>query len=414
MSPVHSPTPPRVRPGGRHSRFKRWFLWVPALAIAFYLGSASRETLSRNIDDGGSNSRSAVGAVSADDSSELSPDERSTVALFKEASPAVVYITTVEPRRLRYTRTVTETPTGSGSGFIWDDNGHVVTNYHVIRSVWDERTWTMMRGDRVTVTLADQSEWNATVLGVAPEKDLAVLHIDAPKEKLRVLRRGFSANLQVGQSVLAIGNPFGLDRTLTTGVVSALDREIGSVNPGRIIRNVIQTDAAINPGNSGGPLLDSRGRLIGVNTQIASTSGSSAGIGFAIPVDTVSWVVPDLIQFGMVNRPTLGLSNIDDQYIRRLGKRGVLVLGVTPGSGAAKAGVRGTVLDERNMIRQLGDVITKVAGEQVQNFDDLLRTLEDQKEGDLVELELLRDDKAVKVRVELGPGEAQSFRRNRR
>jgi S1-C subfamily serine protease len=221
----------------------------------------------------------------------LTDDERETIALFEQASPSVVYITSLSVRRDLFTLNVLEIPQGTGSGFVWDDAGHIVTNFHVIQNA-----------DRAQVTLADRSTWVAELVGVAPAKDLAVLRIDAPAAKLRPLPVGSSEDLRVGQTVLAIGDPFGLDQTLTTGVISALGREIESV--AQIpIRDVIQTDAAINPGNSGGPLLDSSGRLIGVNAAIYSPSGAYAGIGFSIPVDTVKWVVPELIEHGELRRP---------------------------------------------------------------------------------------------------------------
>jgi S1-C subfamily serine protease len=249
----------------------------------------------------------------------------------------------------------------------------------------------------VRVRLADQSEWDAKVLGWAPEKDLAVLHIEAPADLLRPLPVGSSRDLQVGQSVYAIGNPFGLDQTLTTGVVSALGREIESL--ARVpIRDVIQTDAAINPGNSGGPLLDSSGRLIAVNTQIYTTSGSSAGIGFAIPVDTVNWVIPDLIRYGRARRPVLGIS-WDDQYLKRAGREGVLVLDVS--LGAERAGLRPTRVDGRGSITQLGDIIVGIEDEKVTDFADLQLALERYQPGQRVRLRVLRDSEELDVAVEL-------------
>ena len=226
---------------------------------------------------------------------ELTVAEKSVTALFEEATPSVVYITSVALRRDFFRFNVMEIPSGTGTGFVWDDRGNIVTNFHVIQDA-----------SRAEVTLADGSTWEAKLVGYAREKDLAVLHIDAPRSQLQSIRLGTSSDLKVGQSVLAIGNPFGFDQTLTTGIVSALGREIESTD-GVPIRDVIQTDAAINPGNSGGPLLDSAGRLIGVNTAIVSPSGGYAGVGFAIPVDTVNWVVPQLIAHGRVKRPTMGV-----------------------------------------------------------------------------------------------------------
>lgn len=226
---------------------------------------------------------------------ELAAPEQATVSLFERLSPSVAYITSVALKRDWYSLNIYEIPRGAGSGFVWDRQGHIVTNFHVLEGASSAK-----------ITLSDQSTWEARVVGIAPEKDLAVLRVEAPGELLQPIPLGTSRDLKVGQSVLAIGNPFGLDRTLTTGIISALGREIESVT--RIpIRDVIQTDAAINPGNSGGPLLDSAGRLIGVNTAIYSPSGVYAGIGFAIPADTVSWVVPELIAKGRIERLTLSV-----------------------------------------------------------------------------------------------------------
>ena len=239
---------------------------------------------------------------------------------------------------------VMEIPRGTGTGFVWDKQGHVVTNFHVIEDA-----------DTVHVALADHSTWQAKLVGVSPEKDVAVLKIDAPQDKLQPLPVGTSHDLQVGQNVFAIGNPFGLDQTLTTGVISALGREINS-RTGRPIKDVIQTDAAINPGNSGGPLLDSEGRLVGVTTAIFSPSGAYAGIGFAIPVHVVSWAVPELIAHGKIIRPGLAISVAPDGWTRWIGVEGVLVLSVEPNSLAAAAGLRPTRRDQFGYI-YLGDII---------------------------------------------------------
>ncbi len=255
------------------------------------------------------------------------------------------------------------------------------------------------RRDRAQVTLSDNSTWEAKLVGTAPEKDLAVLRIEAPRERLQPIQVGNSGDLLVGQKVLAIGNPFGLDQTLTTGIISALGREIESVT--RIpIRDVVQTDAAINPGNSGGPLLDSAGRLIGVNTAIYSPSGAYAGIGFAIPVDTVKWVVPDLITHGKVVRATLGVHLAALQVGRRLGIEGALVLDVVPGSGAERAGIKPTRRDARGQAL-LGDVIVAIDGEAVKDNNDLILLLETKKAGDRVQVELMRDGRREAVMVTL-------------
>lgn len=311
---------------------------------------------------------------------DLPAEERSTIEVFKRATRSIVYINNVEYRRSVFSLNVFEIPAGSGSGFIWDRDGHIVTNYHVISAA-----------DKIEVTLVDQSTWPARVVGSDPDKDLAVVKIEAPRDVLVPIVVGTSNDLEVGQKVLAIGNPFGLDNTLTTGVVSALRREIESVT-GRKIRDVIQTDAAINPGNSGGPLLDSEGRLIGVNTQIASPSGASAGIGFAVPVDIVNEIVPDLIRYGIVQRAVLGIDAVDDSQTRRLGiRRGVLINAVRENSGAAAAGLRGTYVDRRFVIRQLGDIIVKINDQEVNTLNDLKDVLEPNKEGDQVEVEYVRD-----------------------
>jgi S1-C subfamily serine protease len=320
---------------------------------------------------------------------DLAADEAATISLFKAASPAVAYITSVAVRRDLFTLNVFEIPQGSGSGFLWDGAGHVVTNFHVVASASSAR-----------VTLADRSSWDAKLVGVAPEKDLAVLRIDAPRERLRPLALGTSANLQVGQKVFAIGNPFGLDRTLTTGVISALGREIESP-AGLTIRDVIQTDAAINPGNSGGPLLDSAGRLIGVNTAIASPSGAFAGVGFAIPADTVGWVVPELIARGRIERPTLGVELAPAGVAAQLDVEGALVLDVVEGSGAAAAGIRGTRRTALGTL-DLGDVIVEVGGRAVGSADDLILALERRKAGETVAVTVRRGGRTRELQVRLG------------
>ena len=319
---------------------------------------------------------------------ELFSDERSTINLFRQASPSVVNITTIGVERDLFTLNLYQIPQGTGSGFVWDINGDIITNFHVIQNA-----------DSAQVTLADQSNWKARVVGVAPDKDLAVLRIDAPANRLRPIPIGTSKDLQVGQSVYAIGNPFGLDQTLTTGVISALNREIESVTR-RPIQGVIQSDAAINPGNSGGPLLDSAGRLIGVNTAIYSPSGTSAGIGFAIPVDTVNRIVPELIRSGKIIRPGLGIQIADDQIAQRLGVTGLLVVDVARGSAAAKAGIQPTRRDAEGRLR-LGDIITALDGKKVESPNDLYLLLEKYKIGDAVNISILRNGKTVETKVAL-------------
>ena len=321
----------------------------------------------------------------------LTTAERSVTALFEKASPSVVNVTAIALRRDRFRFNVMEIPQGAGSGFVWDADGHVVTNYHVIRD-----------GSRAEITLADHSTWEATLVGTAPEKDLAVLRIAAPREKLVPLSIGASANLLVGQTVLAIGNPFGFDQTLTTGIISALGREINSMD-GVPIRDVIQTDAAINPGNSGGPLLDSAGRLIGVNTAIVSPSGGYAGLGFAIPVDTVNWVVPELISHGRIRRPVLGIEIVGDHAVRRLGLQGALVGTVYRGSGADEAGMRPTYRN-RNGRWVLGDLIVAVDGEPIRSSGELRLALERRSPNERVSVTVNRvgDDLDLDVRLSEG------------
>ncbi len=315
---------------------------------------------------------------------ELFPEERRDIEVFRAASASVAYITSVALRRDFFTMNVFEIPQGSGSGFVWDGEGHVVTNFHVIQDA-----------SAVRITLADQSEWDARIVGVAPDKDLAVLKVDAPRGHLVPLPLGSSSRLLVGQRVLAIGNPFGLDHSLTVGVVSALGRELRSPS-GRVIRDVIQTDAAINPGNSGGPLLDSSGRLVGVNTAIFSPSGASAGIGFAVPVDTVAQLVPQLIKHGKPIQPGIGIVPVADRYARRLGIEGVIIRSVNPRSPAERAGLEGLSTSRSGRL-VLGDVITAVDGRPVRTLDDLLHAFEAAGVGARVTLTVVRDERPRQV-----------------
>jgi S1-C subfamily serine protease len=319
--------------------------------------------------------------------------EKVSIQRFKEAAPSVVYITTTEERsRDPFGFDVVETPAGAGTGFIWDAQGHVVTNFHVIQGA-----------ARAFITLADGSQHEATYVGGAPDKDLAVLQILKPPAKLRPIPIGTSADLQVGQSVLAIGNPFGLDATLTTGVISALGREIQSVTQRRI-SGVIQTDAAINPGNSGGPLLDSAGRLVGVNTAIQSPSGASAGIGFAMPVDIVNRVVPQLIARGRLERPDLGFEPVSPRMVARAfgSQKGVMVGKVYRGGAAAQAGLQGVGMEGRRVFA--GDLIQAVNGRPVTDWDALLDAVEALPLGSTTELDIQRRGQRLRlpIRVEAG------------
>ena len=319
---------------------------------------------------------------------DLAADEQATIELFEKSRASVVYITTSQLVRDVWTRNVFSVPRGTGSGFIWDDAGHVVTNFHVIQGA-----------SEATVKLADGRDYQAALVGTSPAHDIAVLKIGVGFKRPPAVPVGTSADLKVGQKVFAIGNPFGLDYTLTTGIVSALGRTIQSVTRRRI-EDVIQTDAAINPGNSGGPLLDSAGRLIGVNTAIYSPSGSSAGIGFAVPVDTVVRVVPQVITHGRVIRPRLGVYPAPDSIARRMNIQGVLVREVEEGSGAEQAGLRGVRQMPDGTIL-LGDIILQIDGQPIRDTDALLNTLEKRKVDDVVEVTILRDDQTQTVKIRL-------------
>ncbi len=301
-------------------------------------------------------------------------DEANNIEIFSAASPSVVYVTnTTLVRSSPFTRNVQEIPQGAGTGFVWSKEGLIVTNYHVVQGA-----------NRIMIRTQDQSSWEAEIIGVSPDKDLALLRIGAPEDTLIPLPLGNSTDLQVGRKVIAIGNPFGLDTTLTVGVVSALGREITSLT-NRTIRDVIQTDASINPGNSGGPLLNSLGQLVGVNTQIISPSGANAGIGFAIPVNTVKRVIPQLMEFGREIRPILGISNLNDSISSQNNIDGVIVAEVINGLGSAEAGLIGLEQDQQGNI-VLGDVIVGIENITVSNSDDLLNALEQFQPGDIVEV----------------------------
>ncbi|SNR75357.1 DegP2 peptidase. Serine peptidase. MEROPS family S01B [Humidesulfovibrio mexicanus] len=328
---------------------------------------------------------------------DLAADEKSTIDLFEHSKDAVVFITTTQRVVEFWSRNAFTIPRGAGSGFLWDEKGHVVTNYHVIAGAAEAR-----------VRLSDGKEHVAALVGASPMHDLAVLRIDAKSERAP-LPVGSSADLKVGQKVFAIGNPFGLDWTLTTGIVSALDRSLKG-DDGAVIEHLIQTDAAINPGNSGGPLLDSAGRLIGVNTAIYSPSGASAGVGFAVPVDTVNRVVPQLIAKGRYLRPALGIEvdqRVNEYAAAHMDVKGVLVLRVRPGSGAQAAGLVAARVNPDGSFTP-GDVITHVEGKAVESVQALLSRLDDFRPGDTVRLTLLRDGKEVEAAVMLQAEGAQA------
>ncbi|MFZ5535964.1 MAG: S1C family serine protease [Pseudomonadota bacterium] len=326
---------------------------------------------------------------------DLAADEAATIELFERARESVVFITTREQVQDLWTRNIFSVPRGTGSGFLWDEAGHVVTNFHVIQGA--SEAW---------VRLADGRQLRASLVGASPAHDLAVLRIGLGQQRPAPIPLGESHNLRVGQKVFAIGNPFGLDWTLTTGIVSALDRSL-TTDAGTTMEHLIQTDAAINPGNSGGPLLDSAGRLIGINTAIYSPSGTSAGIGFAVPVDTVNRIVPQLIRHGRYLRPSLGIQvneDINRRLTRLLGVEGVVILGITRGSAAEAAGLLGATLSRDGLIVP-GDIILALEGRPVASVRELQARLDDFKVGDTVRLTIInqgqRSEKSITLQPEL-------------
>jgi S1-C subfamily serine protease len=317
----------------------------------------------------------------------LIEDERNTIAVFEAAQAATVYVT--QKRVVRdWSRGAIEVPSGSGTGFVWDDRGHVVTNAHVVDG-----------GRAFTITLHDGRTFEATLRGVEPLKDIAVLRMESPPDDLVAIRLPEKGReLRVGQKAIAIGNPFGLDNTLTVGVISALGRDVEGFG-GVTIRDMVQTDASINPGNSGGPLLDSAGRLMGMNTMIFSRSGASAGIGFAVPTRHIRRIVPQIIATGRPQRVGIGVSLLPDGTTARMGIRGIGIRAVVPDSPAAQAGLQGLRQGPRGIL--LGDVIVAVDGEPVQDFDDLYNQLDPREPGDVVRVTVVRDGRSREVEVPL-------------
>jgi S1-C subfamily serine protease len=329
---------------------------------------------------------------------DLSAEERSDIGIFEASKASVVFISTRERVVDFWTRNVMSVPRGTGSGFVWDIDGHIVTNLHVIAGAAE-----------ANVKLADGRDYKASLVGASQTHDIAVLKIGVPKDKPAPLPIGTSADLRVGQKVFAIGNPFGLDWTLTTGIVSALDRSLNG-DDGGVIQHLIQTDAAINPGNSGGPLLDSAGRLIGINTAIYSPSGASVGVGFAVPVDTVNRVVPELISHGHYAPPSLGIETdetLSRAISRQLGVTGVAVLRVNASSPAGAAGLRGIRIGPRDSIIP-GDVIVAIDGKPVENAGQLTARLDDYKPGAVVKLSVWREGRQIEVRVPLAAGDSRA------
>ncbi|MGK0185484.1 MAG: S1-C subfamily serine protease [Verrucomicrobiales bacterium] len=349
------------------------------LVSAFLLGLVVKEWIQR-----GQSTQAAPRPITT--RSDIGPSEQATIDLVNRVSPSVVYVATSALRRTRagYTMQATKIAQGTGSGFIWDKEGHIVTNLHVIAG-----------SDLADVTLMDGTTWEAKLVGHEADKDIAVLHIEAPAEQLIPIAIGESSNLQVGQHVMAVGNPFGFDYTCTTGIIGGLGREIEAANK-HPIQGVIQTDAAINPGNSGGPLVDSAGRLIGVNTAIFSPTGTSAGIGFAVPSDTVNRIVPQLIEHGRVIKPDLGM---EIQYVPRFG---LIVTGVYRNSGAAKAGILPIGYDRWGRI-VIRDRITQVEGTPVETERDVFRIIDNKKINETITVTIVRESKEMNVDIVLTP-----------
>lgn len=325
----------------------------------------------------------------------LAEDEQSTIAIFENSRDSVAFITTRQRVMDAWTRNIFSVPSGTGSGFIWDDHGHIITNYHVIKGA-----------SEATVRLADGHDYKAALVGASAAHDIAVLRIGLGFERPKPVPLGSNRDLKVGQKVFAIGNPFGLDWTLTTGIISALDRSLPAEG-GRIISNLIQTDAAINPGNSGGPLLDSAGRLIGINTAIYSPTGASAGIGFAVPVDTVNRIVPQLISRGKYIRPALGITvdeKFNDRLTSMLDVSGVVILGVSRDSAADAAGLKGAVISSDGEITPK-DIIIAIDNQPIDSVEKLLAIIDEYRVGDTIQVKILRKEKEIEVPVTLQPGE---------
>ncbi|GAB5359429.1 hypothetical protein AAMO2058_000543200 [Amorphochlora amoebiformis] len=328
----------------------------------------------------------------------LQSSELNTINVFKRSIPSVVFIDTfIQSSRGGFSMDPVDIPAGTGSGFVWDRDGHIVTNFHVIRNA---------QTAKVAISdpkLKNVNTYQAKLVGFDPDKDIAVLKVDAPQSVLRPLQIGTSADLDVGQGAIAIGNPFGLDHTLTVGVVSGLGRQVMAPS-GRPIFNVIQTDASINPGNSGGPLLNSDGEAIGINTAIFSPSGASSGVGFAIPIDTVKTIANTLIEKGQVLRPQLGVSLFDTAALKAFGVDidGVAVLQVAPGSPAEQAGIMGMSRLSTGDL-QIGDILINVGGDEIKVESDIFKALEKHQPGETIDVVVLRSGKErIDFKVKLG------------
>ncbi len=332
-------------------------------------------------------------------------DEQNSIEVYKTLSPGVAFITT-SARSENFYGEEFERERGNGSGSVIDAQGHILTNYHVVEGA-----------SKLTVSFGGDKVYPAKFIGGDPDTDLAVIKIESPASGLTVISLSDSDKLNVGQKVLAIGNPFGLDRTLTTGVISGLQRPIRSVPvpgapSGRVIEGAIQTDASINPGNSGGPLLDKYGKMIGINSQILSRSGGSVGVGFAIPVNIAKRVIPQLLQFGEVRRPKLGVDGVSVEKLQEQGldlpiAKGLLLRAVGSGSPASAAGLRGLSRDSNGQM-MLGDIITSIDGQAIGDLDDLYRVLDKKQIGDTVQAQIFRDGKTLTVPIKLNPLPQQS------
>lgn len=322
----------------------------------------------------------------------LLQSEKNTIKIFEENVKSVVNVSNIRIARTGwwFHSEEMEVPAGAGSGFVWDDQGHIVTNYHVIAN-----------GDSFVISFhKDKETYDAEVVGTYPQKDIAVLKLKKKPKKLYPIRPGVSKSLRVGQKALAIGNPFGLDHTMTSGIVSATDRKIRGV-ANVTIHGMIQTDCSINPGNSGGPLYDSQGRVIGMNTMIYSASGSSAGVGFSVPIDAIKSIVPQIIKHGKVKRPGLGIGLLEERLKYHFGiEKGIVVKYVDPKSPAASAGLEGMSRDRRGRYL-LGDILLEIDGKEVNNYDEIFNVLDNYNVGDEVEITFLRGDKKSKTKLKL-------------
>ncbi len=328
-------------------------------------------------------------SFSNDDLSNLLSEEKRTIHIYHETVPSVVNVSNIKVADSFFYGKV-EVPQGAGTGFVWDKDGHIVTNYHVVQG-----------GNSFVITFHnDKKQYKAKVVGTAPKKDIAVLKLTEVPKRLKPIKIGSSKNLLVGQMSLAIGNPFGLDHSISKGIISALGRKIDGIG-GVKIHEMIQTDAAINQGNSGGPLLNSSGEVIGMNTMIFSTSGSSSGLGFAVPVDTINRNVPQIIKYGKVIRPAIGIGILDERKKKSLGiKKGAVITYIVPRGAASKAGLKGMMKDEYGRIF-LGDIILKINNKTVDNLDDIYYQLDKYKVGQEISITYLRDKKKIKTKLKL-------------